>query len=56
VVVDVVLELEVLGHDGRESFVQAARTSAGGAGSCTFHTTIGTAQISHSAIQHRSSS
>ena len=57
VVVDVVLELEVLASRPTASrSCSAAFTSSGGSASCSRHTTIGTAQISHSAIQQRSSS
>ncbi len=57
VVVDVVLELEVLATRRRRAARACARApSAGGSTPWPRHTTIGTAQISHSAIQQMSSS
>ena len=57
VVVDVVLELEVLGHDASRAARACARARRpAGSTPCPRHTTIGTAQISHSAIQQMSSS
>ena len=53
VVVDVVLELEVLGdHVGQALVEHGLHVVAAGSGRARCHTTIGTAQISHSAIQH----
>ena len=56
VVVDVVLGLEVLGHNGGQPRVEGGFDVLRRSGSCTRHTTIGTMQASHSAIQHSSSS
>ena len=56
VVVDPVLDGEPVAGDPGEMRVHVLQCSAGGSVPWWRHTTIGTSQISHSAIQHTSSS